>query len=123
MLGQCDDGRDDSLSSPTIANKSLLSGIVTISKIQPVQLQVALKKGSEAQNFTFSRIWYVPRTVLRLYSGRLAFMNIDYVVADADLASEGLLIGRPVHEHMRVDTKTLLGANSALLDITDCSGL
>jgi len=42
-------------------------------------------------------------------------------VADDDLTAGGILIGRPVLKHMRVDTKTLLESNRSALDGIDCA--
>jgi len=123
VVGQCDDGSDDSLVSPHIANKAVLDGIGSFKKIDPVSFQVALTKEKEPIEFTFSKVWMVPRTVLHLSSGKLAVLNISFLVADDDLTSGGLLIGRPVLQHMRVDTKTLLESNRASLDGTDCADI
>ena len=121
VSGQCDDGSDDSLASPIIADNAVTAGIGTMTKIEPVTLQVALKKDSAAQSFQFSRKWSVPRLTLHLASGKLAVLNISFLVADDDLASQGILIGRPVLQHLKVDTRTLLEENRAALDGTDCA--
>lgn len=119
--GRCDDGSDDSLVSPTLAERAALRGIGKLDKIPPTRLQVALKKGPKAHTFSFSRTWTAPRTVLQLPSGQLALMNIKFLVADDELACEELLIGRPVLEHLKVDTNTLLDTNRSVLDGVDCS--
>ncbi len=69
----------------------------------PVTLIVALKKDSGAHEFTFSRFWVVPRTILKLASGKLGIMNISFIAADEELAAESILIGHPVVQHMRID--------------------
>lgn len=122
--GRCDDGSDESLVSPSLAERAAMKGIGKLSSIAPVRLQVALKKEEqEAQTFSFSRTWTAPRTILHLASGQLALVNIKFLVADDDLACEDLLIGRPVLHHLQIDTKTLLELSRKSLDGTDCSNV
>lgn len=49
LFGRFDDGSDDKIVSPTLANKAALSGIGKLQKIVTVRLSVALKSGDEAQ--------------------------------------------------------------------------
>lgn len=121
--GRADDGSDESIVSSTVAEKAVLNGIGKLTKIDPVFLQVALKQGDNAEKFTFSRTWTPPRTVLQLLVGPLALVNVTYLVADADLAAESLLIGLPVLQHLGVDTKTLLEERRDRLDGADCSAV
>lgn len=99
----------------------MIAGIGHVKPIKKVELISALKKGNEAQSFSFSRMWCVPRTVLQLSSGWLAILNVSYLVADDELSGEGLPIGRPVLEHLKVDTKRILEENRATLDGIDYS--
>lgn len=119
--GRCDDGSDDSIVSPELAERAVLAGIGTLKAIPTVRLQVALKAEAEAQVFSFSRRWTCPRTILHLAAGQLALCNISFLVAEDDLACEDMLIGLPVLQHLKVDTKTLLENNRATLDGVDCS--
>lgn len=119
--GRCDDGSDDSIVSPSLAECAANRGIGKINAITPVRLQVALKSETEAQTFSFSRSWTAPRTVLHLASGQLALANVTFLVADGDLACEDLLINLPVLRHLQVDTRTLLENNRSVLDGADCS--
>ena len=119
--GRCDDRSDDSIVSPSLAEKAALSGIGKITAIKTTHLSVALKLNTEPQSFAFSRTWQAPRTVLQLPSGSLALANITFLIADNDLACEDLLIGRPVLRHLRVDTETLLDNNRFALNGADCS--
>ena len=119
--GRCDDGSDDSLVSPHLAEKAAISGIGKIKGIRPVKIQVALRKDDKAQSFRFYRIWTVPRTVLQLASGQLALANLSFLVADDQMTCEDLIIGLPVLRHLQVDTRTLLENNRAVLDGSDCS--
>ena len=121
VCGQVDDGSDDSLASPSVVHKAVLEGIGRLSKIKPVTFNLALSKNSEPEAFTFSRAWLVSRTILHLSSGRLAATNISYLVADEELTATDLIIGRPILEHMRVDTKTLIEERREGLDNIDCS--
>lgn len=98
-------------------------GSVRFAAITPIRLTVALKSGEEAQSFTFSRSWTSPRTVLHLASGRLALVNVTFLIPDDDLACEDILIGLPVLRHVQVDTRTLLENNRAILDGADCSNV
>lgn len=121
--GQYDDGSDDSLASRSITEQYVVSGVGTLEKISPITLQVALKRVKDAQSFKFSRRWHIPRTTLHLFSGKLAVMNVTFLVDDDEFASEGLIVDRPILEHMNIDTKTLLKSNRAALDGIDCSAL
>lgn len=121
--GRTDDGSDESIASPKLAECAVLDGIVKRSKIEEVTLQVALKEGDSAQLFTFSRSWTPPRTILRLAAGPLALVNVTYLVADDDLAVEDLLIGLPVLQHLGIDTKSLLESKRDVLDGIDCSSV
>lgn len=120
-IGRPDDGSDESIVSSKLAEKAVLNGIGKMSKIPLVKLQVALKEGEEAKEFSFSRSWTTPRTILQLSSGPLALVNVTYLVADAQLAVEDLLIGLPILKHLGIDTKTLLEERRDLLDGADCS--
>lgn len=94
--GRTDDGADESIVSFRVAQCAVMNGIGKMKKISPITLQVALKEGSQATKFTFSRSSTVSSTVLKLSAGPLALLNIEYLVADGDLAVEDLLIGIPV---------------------------
>lgn len=61
--------------------------------------------------------------MLHLASGKLAVLNISFLVSDDDLTTSGILIGRPILQHLRVDTKTLLESNRTTLDGTDCASV
>lgn len=86
-----------------------------------VRMSVALKYGDEAQTSSFSRAWTARRIVLKVSSGRMALLNLKFLVADEDLTSEDLLIGLPVLRHLPIDTKTFLENNRSLLDGMDCN--
>ena len=71
-IGRCDDGANDSIVAPQLAETVIIKGIGKITGIKPVWLQVALKNGDKPQTFSFSRTWSVSHTVLQLSSGKLA---------------------------------------------------
>ena len=122
FIGRCDDGSDENLATPPVAERAALKGIGEIQAIDTVRLQVALsQKDEEPRMYAFSRAWSVPTTVLNLSSGRLALKNLRFLIPDDAVASEDMLIGRPVLRHLRVDTKTLLEERVSSLDGTDCS--
>lgn len=122
-MRRCDDGADESLVSPRLAKSTVLNGIKKLKKIGLVTVQVALKEKSEAQTFTFSREWAVPRLLLHLSVGPLAFLNVSFLVANAELTEPDLLIGQPVLKHLGIDSRTMLENNRAQLNETDCSGV
>ena len=119
--GRCDDGADDTIVSPKIAEQAAIEGIGKMSRIKPVVLQVALTDGGKPQTFTMSRTWTCPRVILHLAAGKLALLNVKFLVADGDLATGDLIIGLPVLRHLKVDTRTLLERNRKSLDGTDCA--
>lgn len=80
-----------------------------------------LKSGSEAQSFTFSRLWTCPRTILYLAAWNIALIDITNLIADDELACEELLIGLPVQPYLQVDTRSLLENSISSLDGKDCS--
>ena len=119
--GRCDDGSDETLISPRIAERAALQGIGKINSIAKVSVQVALKEDSSAETFTFSRSLSVPRTLMDLSSGQLELLNFTFLIADGDLADEDLLIGQPILAHLGIDSRTMLENNRSSLDVTDCS--
>lgn len=121
--GRADDGADERIVSARIADEAVTNGIGRIKKIKPVTMQVSLKVGSDAEKFTFSRTWTPTRIVMKLAAGPLALLNVELLVADADLAAEDVLIGLPVLRHLGVDTKTLLEERRDLLNGMDCSSI
>lgn len=120
--GRCDDGSDDSIVSPRLAQAAVVKGIGRMSAIPPVHLRVALQESEKTAKFSFSRKWTVPRLVLELSSGRMALLNITFLVADDELDCEDLLVGLPVLQHLGIDTRTLtlLERNWNTLSGTDC---
>lgn len=122
-MGRCDDGADDSLVSPRLAESAVLNGVGKLKKIKPVTVQVALKDKSAAQTFTFSREWTVSRLLLHLSIGLLALLNVSFLVADAHLTEHDLLIGQPVLKHLGINYKTMLENNRTQLNETDCSAV
>lgn len=121
--GRTDDGSDESIVSPKFAEQALLNGIGKLTKIDQVTLQVALKDGESAQEFSSSRTWTPPCTVLCLAAGPLALVNVTFLVANADLSAEELLIGLPVLQHLGINTKTLLEQKHDVIDGVDCSSI
>lgn len=63
----------------------------------------------------------MPRLLLHLSVGPLALLNINFLVADAELTEHDLLIGQPVLKHLGIDSKTTLENNRAQLNEMDCS--
>lgn len=119
--GRCDDGSDETIASPRIAEKAVLKGIGRFEAITPVTVQVALSSSADPETFTFSRKWIAPRIVMELSAGRLALHNVSFLVADAHLSCEDILLGYPVLQHLGIDSRTLLERNRRVLDGTDCS--
>ena len=120
--GRCDDGADDTIVSPKIAQRAAIEGIGRMSRIKPVVLQVALTDGGKPQTFTMSCTWTCPRVILHLAGGKLALLNVKFLVADGDFATGDLIIGFPALRHLKVDTRKLLERNRKSLDGTDCAG-
>lgn len=120
-IGRSDDGSDDSVVSPKLAEAAVGQGIGRMKKIDPAKLQVALRKEDKPGVFSFSRTWTAPRVILHLSAGQLALVNMSFLVADDDLSCESMLIGLLVLKYLQVDTKTVLEANRAVPNGTDCS--
>lgn len=106
-VGTCDDGSDESIVSPCVAERAVLQGIGRMTAIRTIELQVALKDGERPQSFKFSRTRAHPHTVLNLAAGQLALLIVAYYVADTDLFPGDLIIGLPVLKHLKVDTCAL----------------
>lgn len=87
--------------------------------IEPLIVQVALKKGSKAASFTSSRSWVVPSTILHLEERQLALVNVLFLIPDIELACDDVLIRYPILRHLRIYSKTILEQNSATLDVTE----
>ena len=86
--GHCDDGADDTIVWPKIAEQAPIECIGKISRIMPVVLQVALTDGGKPLTFTMSRTWTCPRVILHLAASNLSVLNIKFFVADGDLRLE-----------------------------------
>lgn len=121
--GRCDDGSDESISSPQLAQKAVVKGIGKMAAISPVTIQVALKESDTPASFTFSRLWTVPRLVLELSAGQMALINVEFLVADDEIACEDVLVGLPILRHLGIDSRTLLERNWSTLTETDCASV
>lgn len=64
-----DVGADECIVSSKLAEFFGISGIGKMSKMSTAKLLVALKEGSDVKQFTFSRSWTRPRTVIQLSYG------------------------------------------------------
>lgn len=117
--GRTDDGSGERIASPDIAQRTVPKGIGQFEKINPVSIKVSLT--DKRENYTFYRVWNVPRLVMKLSSGRMALNNISFLSSDASLASEDILIDLPVLRHLGIDWCTVLESNHEQLDVTDCS--
>lgn len=123
VVGRSNDGSDDSIASPRVAEASVLKGIGRMKSIDPVTVQMSLQQSDAVQYFIFFRSWCIARTTLHLSSGRLVLHNISLLVENDELACEDLLIGYPVLQHPGIDSKTLLESNSSALDGTNCQSV
>ncbi len=65
----------------------------------------------------------VPEIVMKLRVGKMALKNVTFLVCDDKMTNEPIIIGRPVLEHLRIDTKTLPEERALDLDGTDCSNV
>lgn len=118
---RCDDGSDDSIAPPKVANEAVLKGIERFETIIPVSIQLALTSTEQPEAFTFSRLSKIPRLVLELSAGHLALNNISFLVADANILYEDLLVGYAVLKHLGIDFRALLEQNREILGGIDCS--
>lgn len=69
VVGRCDDSSDDLIVLLLVAKAVVVKGIEKMCSIESTKLQVALKTGSVAETFTFSRTWTAARTILHLAVG------------------------------------------------------
>lgn len=114
-MGRCDDGSDESISSPALAQAAVLKVIGRMTAIAPVHIQVSLKDSGKPATFTFSRTWLVPRLVLQLSAGHMALLNVTFLVADDDTACKDLLVGLPVLRHLGIDVRCLRKIGARLM--------
>lgn len=84
-------------------------------------MRVVIKLGDQAQTFKATRRWEVPRIILKLNAGPLVLLNGSFVVINAQLAVEDLLLGPPVLKHLRINYQTILQWNHTCLNETDCN--
>lgn len=111
-VGRLDDGVDDSLVCPLVAESAALKGIGPLRKIKPAKLQVCLSKEKVGQNFSFYRRWEIPELIMEMNSGKMALH-----------VSEPLVIGNHVLRHLKVDTNTIIDSKLPELSGTDCSSV
>lgn len=82
--GRCDNGSVKSIVSPALAQETDFKGIERMVAITSSKIQVALKETGELATFSFSRVWHVPHLVPELYSGKMALLNVTFLVANVD---------------------------------------
>lgn len=84
-----------------------------------------MKKAAQdgTESLTFLKVLLAPTVKLHLPAGNLALKNIRFFVADSAHGIEtlGFLIGSPVLQPLRVDTRTVLGERRKELNDTDCN--
>lgn len=120
ITGRADGGSDESIVSAQVAERAVIKRVGKTRMINPITLRVALRTDMDAQKFTFLRAWTLTRTVLSLSPDSFALLNERYLVADASLAAEDMLISLPVLCHLDVDGKTLLKERRGLLNGSNC---
>lgn len=84
---------------------------------------MALKESDTPSSLTFSRLWTIPRLVLELSAGQTALLNVEFLVADDEIACEYLLVGLTVLRHLGVDSRTLLQRGWNTLTDTCCASV
>lgn len=110
VQGGCDDGSDESFASSSVAQQPVLKGTGRFAIIVPETIQVSLPSAGETKSFKFSFVWKLLRLVMELTSGRRALTNISFLVSKTALASEDMLHGLPILQHLRLDSHTILNA-------------
>lgn len=90
--GRTDEGSDESIVSSKFAECAILSGIGKITTIDKMSIEVALKNCKNAQSSTIYRSWTPASALLRLATGPLALVNVTFLVCDAAVAFEDLLM-------------------------------
>lgn len=121
--GRSDDVSDEIILSPKISKDAVIEGIGRISNIDPIAIPVALRGAAEPAMFTSSRVWRFPRLVLKFSAGNMVLLNISFLVAYANSASEALRIGLLVLRHLGIDSGTLLETNWSSSHGTDFSAI
>lgn len=109
--GRRNDGSDEIIASPKLAQVALDQGIGQISAIKPATVHVALKDASTSSPFSFSRVWQAPRVVLKLPAGQMTLLNVSFLVADDYMVCKDLLVGLPVLRHVDIESRTLIESN------------
>lgn len=86
--GRYDYGSDEFIVSPTLAEAETITGIVKITLINKISLEVAVKdeRIQDSEGFPFSGAWTTPQIIIHLTSGMLALMNISFLIAGDDLS-------------------------------------
>ena len=119
--GRFDHGSDDSLVSASLAERAIRSNIGKITCIPQTTLRMPINSNNNSTNtFVCNRVWTAPRTTFQVPSGNLALQNIAYLVIDGELLTEDLPVGRPILEHLSIDTNTLINSNYDRTNNTDC---
>lgn len=79
-----------------------------MSEITPLLIQVALRVSPEQVKLFFSSRWLVPHLVVFTSAGKMALINLTFLVADDETACEDILIGLPVLRHLSIYSSTLV---------------
>lgn len=83
VQGRTNEETDEFIISSKVSEQIVINGIGKMKKIKSTNLLVVLTAGADAESFTFSRAWNPPWTILKLSAGTIAFMDLEYVVADS----------------------------------------
>lgn len=69
VVGRCDDGSDETITNPKVAENAVLNGIGRLELIRTVRLKVAFRNKSESVIYMLSRAWTVLSTIHHLPVG------------------------------------------------------
>lgn len=81
---------------------------------------MALFSSDEPEKINFSGMWIIPLLVLEMSAGILSVNNLSFLVADACLYCENVLVVHTVLGNLGMYYRTLLEGNRSVLKGTDC---
>lgn len=103
-----------------IAEKAGLKNIGRFEAIPPVAIQVSLATSEGPKRFILFRKGLVPRIVKKLFAANLAFHNMFFLVANAHLACEHILLWCLFEQRFGIDLRTFIKRSYSIIDGGNC---
>lgn len=100
----CEGGSDDSNATPRISHAYFERNCPCGGHQSRQDSSGSARAKQDRETSSLLRVWNVPRVLLELFSGRIAFSNVSSLLTNADLAYKDLLFGHSILRHCVIDS-------------------